>query len=215
MSINEGPTELHGEWLLVTRRKKPSHGQPSNNNKNRFSPLTTAHQNKPTNLPSKPNPHEIPRASKTNYEAKRRRQDTDCDASTLKSLTIIPKTNHEGTKKYLNHKTNHGPIIDHVSSAATGPTKNHQSEISNTPLPPIQSSTKSPNQQVINKNAITNTSSTTRREHTSTNNEPPSNTELEDETMFGTDTVEPNQVNTEPTEGYHETSSDSKEDMVT
>jgi len=84
-----------------------------------------------------------------------------------------------------------------------------------TPLPKFLTIANNPNQQANFNTAITKPSTSQHKENTSNNNEHPSLSELDDETMISHDSAEPNQVTAAPSEGHHETSSDNKEDMVT
>jgi len=82
ISNNEEINELHGDWMLVTRRKKsqpgPTHPSKNVTNKiNRFTSLShLVHQVKPIqvtnkNIP-KPKSNEAPRVKKNHMETKRR-----------------------------------------------------------------------------------------------------------------------------------------------
>jgi hypothetical protein len=86
ISIDEGNKELHGDWLLVTRKKKSTSNptlissKPVTNKTNRFTPLTSVTQNNrpaPLNqkFPPRPNPNDITRANKPTNDPKRRRQE--------------------------------------------------------------------------------------------------------------------------------------------
>ncbi|MCH82243.1 hypothetical protein A2U01_0003044, partial [Trifolium medium] len=76
ISINEGTKEIHGDWLLVTRKKKQTHNPSS---KTSAKPTNLSHANKPLlnspNFPPRPKPHEINRAQTSHSDPKRRRQD--------------------------------------------------------------------------------------------------------------------------------------------
>jgi hypothetical protein len=86
---NEESKELHGDWLLVTRRKKQPNMSPvsdsktvNNNKGNKFNALSNlTHQpnDSPTIQKFPPRPHatNIARPIKTNENSKRRRQDDD------------------------------------------------------------------------------------------------------------------------------------------
>ncbi|XP_045810073.1 uncharacterized protein LOC123904449 [Trifolium pratense] len=93
-------SKLHGDWLLVTRRKKKSHQLTTENSKsvthttnnfNVLSPLAHQKKSKAINqkLPPRPKESEIARPNKRNTDPKRRRHD-DQD-----HVPIIFPSNHE------------------------------------------------------------------------------------------------------------------------
>jgi hypothetical protein len=85
-SNNRENQELHGDWLLVTRRKKPQIQHPLSDKKtvthkaNKFSSLSAmTHQSKTDTanhkFPSRPKPNEVSRGIISYNESKRRRQE--------------------------------------------------------------------------------------------------------------------------------------------
>ncbi|XP_045791942.1 uncharacterized protein LOC123886693 [Trifolium pratense] len=134
-------SKLHGDWLLVTRRKKKSHQPTTENSKsvthttnnfNVLSPLAHQKKSKAINqkLPPRPKGSEIARPNKSSTDPKRRRHDDQ------NHVPIIFPSNHEPiiksdptTHKSLSHdlhkslpsppcKTNvtPPPILTHVTS---------------------------------------------------------------------------------------------------
>jgi len=87
ISNDEEINELHGDWMLVTRKKKSQTGPthlPKNvtSKSNRFTSLSQlAHQVKPIQVSNKTNPRpkkiEASRVNKNHTETKRRRQDEE------------------------------------------------------------------------------------------------------------------------------------------
>jgi hypothetical protein len=126
-NIDEGIKELHGDWLLVTRKKKQTNSSTSHksNTKNNWStnqPHTPTHSKTPTpqhKFPPRPKPNEIPRAQNSSTDPKRRRQD---DHTPSLSITKDPH------KKPTDFKL---PPKDHVTQITMTP------PIPKTPQPTI------------------------------------------------------------------------------
>ncbi|KAK2458256.1 zinc ion binding / nucleic acid binding protein [Trifolium repens] len=125
ISNNDGIDELHGDWLLVTRRKKKPINMPtppspkSANHKNKFMALSpmahTPKINQHQNFPPRPKSHEIPRSNISNTDPKRRRQSDDpIILPTPPATTLVP------TKPDTAKNTNITPT-NHVSSIDQGP----------------------------------------------------------------------------------------------
>jgi len=106
ISNDEEINELHGDWMLVTRKKKsqpgPTHNPKNVNNKsNRFQPLSQlAHHVKPNQVTNKNIPKPLfnaaPRVIKNHMETIRRRQDEDP---------------FENNLNFPNNKSSVGPIL--------------------------------------------------------------------------------------------------------
>jgi len=99
ISNNEGNKELHGDWLLVTRRKKATNNSAKavTHKPNRFSPLSLTPQKvkpgPPTpKLPPRPNFNDLARANKSNVEPKRRRSEETITDTIFNSP--LNSTNH-------------------------------------------------------------------------------------------------------------------------
>jgi hypothetical protein len=116
-SIDDGTKDLHGDWLLVTRRKKVNNNPNFNAQKaaktksNRFSSLSNlAHQEESTpqpNLPPRPKPNDIQRTSKSAFDPKRRRQDSSGDTIMNQSLKVYPTSDsNQGPTTQPNFQSN-------------------------------------------------------------------------------------------------------------
>jgi hypothetical protein len=228
ISIEEGTKELHGDWLLVTRRKKTTKiSQPhttknaTQNKTNRFSLLNhMAHQIKHNPSHNKtdprPSPHEATRAHK-NPDAKKRRHDSFNDDTIITSLSINPKQPSHGPthkvykifkpiltpNKIMSNVTLHGPTTTSQTKNSMAPPQFNQPKISTT------------TQDINYKIATSHTSNIQTHEKNSDTNNQLSLDDLGDEAMTAQDNTETTQVIPTTIEGYQGTSSDCKEDIVT
>ncbi|KEH25877.1 DUF4283 domain protein [Medicago truncatula] len=224
ITINEGTQELHGDWLLVSRRKKPANIQQSTHSKNdsqnkanKFSVLTnTAHQSKPNSYPSRPSLHVIPQNTKNSTDLKRRRHNNDNDDIIIQNLSITPKAilsrPTQQTTKSL-HKSLHKPVLDKVIPDVTNLTQvNHKKTTIDPPhlsqpdsaTPPLNNNPITPTPQINTPKQHANCSGTYELDVQ----------DLEDEAMGSQDNLQSMQAH-ETSEGKHEASSDTKEDMIT
>jgi hypothetical protein len=102
-NTNEDSKELHGDWLLVTRRKKqPNQPSPSDsktvilNKKNKFNVLSNLTQQPSYSpvtqkLPPRPHVTNIARPNKGNADPKRRRHDDDNDNVATIPSPLLPR----------------------------------------------------------------------------------------------------------------------------
>jgi hypothetical protein len=120
ISNNDSIDELHGDWLLVTRRKKKPINMPtppapkSATHKNKFMALSpmahTPKINQHQNFPPRPKSHEIPRSNINNTDPKRRRHSDDpIILPTPRATTLVPS-------KPDTAKNTNIPPTNHVSS---------------------------------------------------------------------------------------------------
>jgi hypothetical protein len=129
ISIDDGAKDLHGDWLLVTRRKKASNNSNFNNPKtdkpktNRFSSLSNlAHQGESSLLPPKPKPSDTQRTNRSSFEPKRRRQDSNEEKIMNHSLKATSNS-HNDTTNHMNSQTdptfpnNSITIIDPITAS--------------------------------------------------------------------------------------------------
>ena len=143
ISNNEGNKELHGDWLLVTRKKKTSNNPAFISTKtvthksNRFNALSHTPQNtKPgphtTKLPPRLKPNDTARASKTKFEPKRRRSDETNHDAIFNSSVIGPAHNNmPGTQPQVFNPARNSPNAQspiptphfHVHLDRTNPTQ--------------------------------------------------------------------------------------------
>lgn len=131
-SIDDEINEIHGDWMLVTRKKKsqvgPTHNSKHVTNKsNKFSPLSQlAHHVKPIqvtnkNIP-KPKFSVAPRMNKERIETKRRRQeeepiDSNINFTNIKSTADTINDQHHANTLVIGQTLN--PSTSHVSATKT------------------------------------------------------------------------------------------------
>lgn len=223
--IDEGINELHGDWLLVTRRKKTANTPPinahknMNNRTNKFSVLSNlASQNKPNpsthKLPPKPSPSDVSRGPSV---PKRRRQDYTTNAPIIKQSSSTQKVNPP-----LDFLTNQlDPTILGISlhtkdtnSHVTHPydsKNNHVTHILTPHTHELQIS-HNPTHENNYDNAIilsNSTQSNTKESASDTNF-----IQTDEETMLARDMNEDTEVNTSVNNESHESPSQPDEDMV-
>jgi len=140
ISNDEGNKELHGDWLLVTKKKKATNNSALNSAKtvphktNRYSALSTTPQKVKvgppiSKLPPRPKPNDLARANNKSYEPKRRRsEDTFTDPnfdSPFDFSSHDPTSNNKpDTPPHVARPTPHS----HVQQKNSNPTKEQNSD---------------------------------------------------------------------------------------
>jgi hypothetical protein len=172
ISNNEGNKDLHGDWLLVTRKKKlpinstPFSAKAGNNSNNRYSVLSnSSHKTKPgphtTKYSPRPKSIAIPRASSSKQETKRRRSDDDHHDQTFDPTVDPPLIGP--ARKTKPAKTPH-QTVTHMETLLTklSPKQANTNENNTDPSPTIESNsttqipnstTQIPNVQELDKNS--------------------------------------------------------------
>lgn len=216
ISNDEGNNELHGDWLLVTRKKRILIGPTSNSTKsashNCFTALNNLTQKakpdppyQPTN--SRPYPIEPPRATKNHKDQKRRRHDDDVvippnveysfDPTRNKAI-LIPSDRYPKAPSNKIHVAKINPQI-----SINKKTNNHSPHI----LDPIESNTA---QQEKNHDSTNmNISSPIQTEQ---DNNIVNNADMQEETCDDLDDVQEEQL---AASENHDSKGTGEEDMVT
>jgi hypothetical protein len=208
ISNNEGNKDPHGDWLLITRKKKATITPSLNNSKtvtpkaNRFSALSIPPQNaKPApplhKLPPRPKPADTTRTSKTTYKPKRQRHD-----DTIIGSPFDPKHNFIGPKNNNNHGTH-----THVTQTQDGVSFTHFSA--------TQTQHTEPQNEFSNPTQRKNSTDITMQINTTQQPEP-SNKNITNETATSNDNTHIIHTNSDGKEETSAVQDDSREeDMVT
>lgn len=229
ISNDEGINELHGDWLLVTRRKKTATNPSFNAHKNvthranKFSALSNlAPQNRPNpttqKFPQRPTPIDASRGRSAPIQKRQRQEESTQSPIIKQSLTnqkvkppMKPSIDQQDLTAIIVTPSNANHINSHVKDSFDSKF-NHATQIMAPHTHEVQIN-HNPNHENNFENAINlsnSTSSLTKDSETEANI-----SRIEEESMISHDMNGDTEINTTSSNENHEPPSQSDEDMVT